>query len=153
MSEDGGDPESVSWWTTALSRWRSLLVDLRQRIALWIWTSDGRVPGGGYPLAAAEEGQPPGVDVYDVYVRYSEGAQVRLRGACTRDRTRRLTGFMSVFEEPYYQILAAGGARLHVDTSEGPLTGQRVDVGVGIGVKDDSILLCQDRGEKSGAVS
>lgn len=154
MNDDRDDEEKESalaaWWRGRIARVRPWVVRLRQRIALAIWTSDGRLPGGVVGTSWEEDiMRADGIgDAYDVTIRYAEGAVIRLRGACSRDRTRRLTGFMSVYEEPYYQILVVGGARLDVDTSRGPLVGQAIAThGVGVGVFDHSMMIVKNEGD------
>ncbi len=142
--EDGsGEHDVPSWWERHVNwhvgRLRGWLVRLRQRLALRLWIADGRLPGGAVDPRMLAEGHSVG-DEYDITVRYAEGAVVRLRGACSRDRTSRLTGFMSVFERPYYQILVVGGASLEIDTTKGPLVGQSIVTGVGVGVLDHSVV-------------
>ena len=134
------DEENTNWleeiWYSWRARIRMKIVDIRQRLALALWTSDGRLPGSSGAPYGTE-----GFDSYDITVRYSEGCVIHLSGACTRDRTTRLTGFMSIFEKPFYQILVTGGAELHVDATKALLSGLSISHhGVGLGVLNHSVV-------------
>lgn len=109
-------------------------IRLKNRLARRLWTPTADLP--------SETGGPVS---YEIKVTYPTGGSVELSGKCSLERSFMLTGFMAIYEKPYYAVCVRRGGTARF---RGPIAIKR-DVGIGVGVFDCSI--CHFDSEMSGA--